>query len=139
MIVDKVQGTILCVIDFSDSSKKTLQWAIDNASKSRSHLTILYPYRLKKPETGESVMEMRKKIEDEARSRFRELENDLLAEASIPNDFRTEVGFLANRVEAHSKSQGIKFLVVARDLKSRHSDSFDDLVENTQIPVVIIP
>lgn len=139
MIVDKVQGTILCVIDFSDSSKKTLQWAIDNASKSRSHLTILYPYRLKKPENGESVMDMRKKIEDEARARFHELENDLLVGASIAYDFKTEVGFLANRVEAHSKSQGIIFVVVNRDLKSRHSYSFDDLVEHTQIPVVIIP
>lgn len=139
MIVDKIQGTILCVIDFSDSSRKTLQWAIENASLSGSHLTILYPYRLKKLQNGESAVDMRKKIEDEARSLFQVLENELLTGAAIPYDFKTEVGFLADRVEAHSKSQEVNFLVVNRDLRSSHSDSFDDLVEHTQIPVVIIP
>ena len=139
MILAKMEGTILCVIDFSVSSRKTLQWAIDNACQTKSRLTVLYPYRLTKLQNGESAFEMRKKIEDEAQSRFHELEIELLADAQIPYEFKTEVGFLANRVEAHSKSQGVNFLVVNRDLKTSHRESFDDLVEHTQIPVVIIP
>lgn len=139
MILDKMEGSILCVIDFSESARKTLQWAIDNACKTKSRLTVLYPYRLKKLQNGESAFEMRKKIEDDAQSRFHELEKELLAGAQIPYEFKTEVGFLANRVEAHSKSQSVNFLVVNRDLKTSHKESFDDLVEHTQIPVVIIP
>ena len=139
MILAKMEGTILCVIDFSDSSRKTLQWAIDNASETKSRLTVLYPYRLMKLQNGESAFEMRKKIEDEARLRFHELETELLADAQIPYEFKTEVGFLANRVEAHSKTQGVNVLVVNRDLKASHKESFDDLVDRTQIPVIIIP
>ena len=133
------QETILCVIDFSDSSRKTLQWAIDRACKSRSHLTVLYPYRLKRLQNGESAREMRKKIEDEARSSFDLLENDLLTKVQISYDFKTEVGFLANRVEEHSKNHTVCFLVVNRDLRTSQRESFDDLVENIQIPVVILP
>ncbi len=139
MILAKMEGTILCVIDFSDSSRKTLQWAIDNACRMKSRLTVLYPYRLKKLQNGESAFEMRKKIEDEAHLKFHELENELLSHVQIPYEFKTEVGFLANRVEAHSKSHGVNFLVVNRDLKTSQRESFDDLVEHTQIPVVIIP
>lgn len=139
MILAKMEGGILCVIDFSESARKTLKWAIDNACKTKARITVLYPYRLKQLKNGESAFEMRKKIEDEARTRFHELENELLAGAQIPYEFKPEVGFLANRVEAHSKNQSVNFLVVNRDLKTSHKESFDDLVENTQIPVVIIP
>jgi hypothetical protein len=82
---------------------------------------------------------MRKKIEDEAQLQFDELENDLIAGTQISYEFKTEVGFLANRVTEHSKNHPINFLVVNRDLRTSHKESFDDLVDNTQIPVVIIP
>jgi hypothetical protein len=84
-------------------------------------------------------MEMRKKIEDEARLQFDQLENDLIAGAPISYEFKSEVGFLANRVTEHSKNHPVNFLVVNRDMKTTHKESFDDLVDNTQIPVVIIP
>lgn len=134
-----MRGNILCVIDFSGSSRKTLQWAIDNASQTKAHLTVLYPYRLQKLQNGENAFEMRKKIEDDARSKFDKLENELLTGTKISYEFKTEVGFLANRVEAHSKNHGVNFLVVNKDLKTTHRESFDDLVDHTQIPVVIIP
>lgn len=133
-----MQDSILCVIDFSASSRKALQWAISNACNTRSHLTVLYPYRLKKPQNGESVMDMRKKIEEEARTSFGQLEKDLLQDTPISYEFKTEVGFLANRVEEHSKNHPLNFLVVNKGLRTTHKESFDDLVENTQVPVVII-
>lgn len=139
MSIDTMKDTILCVIDFSDSARKTLQWAISSAFKSRAHLTILYPYRLKKIQNGESVIEMRKKIEQEAQLRFKKLENDLLPDGQISYEFKSEVGFLADRVEEHSKHHRVNFLVVNRELRTSHRESFDDLVENTRIPVVIIP
>lgn len=84
-------------------------------------------------------MEMRKRIEDEARLQFNLLENDLIAGAAISYEFKTEVGFLANRVTEHSKNHPVTFLVVSKDLRTSHKESFDELVDNTQIPVVIIP
>ncbi len=134
-----MQNSILCVIDFSASSRKALQWAIADARKSHAHVTVLYPYRLKGPQNGETVMDMRKKIEAEAQLSFGQLEKDLLSSAQVSYDFKSEVGFLADRVEEHSKNHHVNFLVLDKELRTNHRESFDDLVENTTVPVVIVP
>jgi nucleotide-binding universal stress UspA family protein len=132
-------ASVLCVIDLSDSSRKALQWAIANARTNRAHLTILYPYRLIRGENGETVREMRRKIEEKAQENFGILERDFLRGGKVSYDFRTEVGFLADRVEEHTKNNHINFLVINKNLRSANKESFDDLVENSQVPLVIIP
>jgi hypothetical protein len=134
-----MQLSILCVIDFSESSKKALQWAIANANAHKSHLTVLYPYRLTRAQYGESAIAMRKKIEDEALKNFGLLEKDLLLNGKISYDFKSEVGFLADRVEEHTKNHPVSFMVIDKNIRAGNKESFDDLVENTQIPLVIIP
>lgn len=131
--------SILCVIDFSESSKKALQWAVQNASTDKSHLTILYPYRLIHVPYGESAMALRKKIEEEANRNFQILEKDLLLNKHISYDFKTEVGFIADRVEEHTKNQPINFLVIDKNIRTNNKESFDDLMENMHVPMVIIP
>ena len=131
--------SILCVIDFSESSKKALQWAVSSASNDKSHLTILYPYRLIHVPLGESAMALRKKIEEEANRNFKILEKDLLLDKKISYDFKTEVGFIADRVEEHTKVQPINFLVIDKNIRTSNKEAFDDLMESTHVPVVIVP
>jgi len=131
--------SILCVIDFSESSKKALEWAVENARTYQSHLTVLYPYRLNHLKNGENIMALRRKIEDEANQNFKILENDLLLNKHISYDFKTEVGFVADRVEEHSKNHPINFLVIDKSIRTSNKESFDDLMENMQVPLVIIP
>ncbi len=131
--------SVLCVIDFSESSKKALQWAVENARSNQSHLTVLYPYRLTQARHGENILAFRRKIEDEANQNFKILEKDLLLNKQISYDFKTEVGFIADRVEEHSKNHPINFLVVNNNVRMNNKESFDDLMENMQVPVVIIP
>ena len=133
-----MQNSILCAIDFLASSRETLQWAIANAGQTNSSLIILHAYRLNRPENGESVLDMRKKIEENAHLNFEELEKDLLMGRNIPYEFKTEVGFLAARVQEYSRNHPIQFLVISKAM-TNHKESFDDLVENMQVPVVIIP
>jgi hypothetical protein len=82
---------------------------------------------------------MRRKIEDEANQNFKILETDLLLNKQISYDFKTEVGFIADRVEEHSKNHPINFLVVNKNVRMNNKESFDDLMENMQVPLVIIP
>jgi len=131
--------SILCVIDFSDSSRNALQWAADNARTYQLHLTVLYSYRLNHVRHGESIVALRKKIEDEANQNFKILENDLLLNRHISYDFKTEVGFIADRVEEHSKNHPINFLVIDKNIRTSNKESFDDLMEHMQVPLVIIP
>ena len=130
--------SILCVIDFSESSKNALKWAVMH-THSDAHLTILYPYRLIHVPYGESAMGLRKKIEEEANRNFQILEKDLLLDKKISYDFKTEVGFIADRVEEHNRKQPINFLVINKNIRTTNKESFDDLVENTRVPMVIIP
>jgi len=131
--------SILCVIDFSESSKKVLQWAAENARTNQSHLTVLYSYRLTPVRNGESIVALKRKIEDEANQNFKILETDLLLDKHITYDFKTEVGFIADRVQEHSKNHPINFLVIDKCIRTSNKESFDELMENMQVPLVIIP
>ncbi len=134
-----MSASVLCIIDFSESSRKALQWAIANAMSHKSHLTILYPYRLTRAQYGESAIALRKKIEDEARKSFGILEQDLLVNKKISYDFKTEVGFISDRVEEHTKNHPVVFMVINKSIRKGNRESFDELVDGTEIPLVIIP
>ena len=101
-------------------------------------MTVLYPYRLTRLPINESALMLRKKIEDEAVKNFEVLENKLLKRCNVSYDFRTEVGFLSDRVKEYVKEQPINFGVIARNMKSTNKESFDDLMETTDVPVVIV-
>jgi hypothetical protein len=132
-------ASVLCIIDFSESSRNALQWAIAHAATHKSHLTVLYPYRLTRAQYGESAIALRKKIEEEAHKSFQLLEQDLLANQKISYDFKTEVGFIADRVEEHTKRHPVIFMVINKSIRKGNRESFDELVEDTEIPLVIIP
>lgn len=128
---------ILCTTDFSDSSNVALEWSINLARKLDAHLTVLYTYRLFK-QNGEAVM-MKRIIEKEAAKNFGALENELLNGSGIDYDFKTEVGFVADRVGAHAKKKHISFLVMGKTMSTANKEIFDDLVAQLKVPLVIVP
>lgn len=129
---------ILCTIDFSESSRHALQWAVAEAQKYSGHLTILYTYRLIKPKNGE-IVEIKKKIEEDAALKFSQLESEILLNQNISYDFRIEVGFINDRVAFFTQHNPIKFLVMDRAMGSSNKESFNELVEHIKVPLVIVP
>ncbi len=127
---------IVSVTDFSESSRETVRWAIDLAKKLDSHLTILYTYRLFKQD-GEAIP-LKRKMEAEASKSFVELEKELLAGSGIEYDFKTEVGFVDDRVAEYLKHNKLSFLVMGK-LGARNKETFDDLLKHLQVPLVIVP
>ena len=116
-----------------------MQWAADSAVSNQAHLTVLYPYRLTRLPFGESAVAMRKKIEEQATRNFEALESELLKGKNISYDFKSEVGFLSDRVEEHSRRNPLSFVVIDKSIRSINRESFDDLVEHADVPVVIVP
>jgi nucleotide-binding universal stress UspA family protein len=129
---------ILCAIDFSASSKEALRWSIDLARKLNHHITVLYVYRLLQPYNGE-VIEAKKKIEAEAIKNFSTLEKELLTGRGISYDFKTEIGFVADRAKDHVKKNGVELLVVGKKMSTINKQSFDELIADLQMPLVIVP
>jgi len=130
--------TILCTIDFSDSSKHALQWSVVISQKLKIHLTVLYTYRLVSSQK-EEVLQMRKKLEDDATKNFLSWEKEFLIGKEISYDFKTEVGFVADRIEEYAKKNPIGFLVMGRNSSTGSKESFDELVGHIDMPLVIVP
>jgi hypothetical protein len=53
--------------------------------------------------------------------------------------FKIEIGFVDDRIEEHTKNNKISFLVMGKNMSIRNKESFDELVENLQAPLVIVP
>ncbi|HEU5290467.1 MAG TPA: universal stress protein [Cyclobacteriaceae bacterium] len=134
----KMTSAIICTTDFSESSKEALRWSIDMARKMGSHLTILHTYRLIK-QNGEGAIPQKKKIEEDAMKNLTQLEKELLSNSGVEYDFKIEVGFVDDRIAEHVKSNQISFLVIDKGMGLRNKESFDDLVRDLQIPLVIVP
>ena len=129
---------ILCTTDFSEPSKRALEWAINFSKKEGSNLTILFTYRLTK-NAGEELVPWKKRVEEEAKKKFIAFESQHLKDIGIKYEFRIEVGFVADRIEDHAKNNPLGFLVIDKSMCARSKESFDDLIENINVPVVIIP
>lgn len=129
---------ILCTIDFTESSKDALKMAVSLAGLLKTHLTILYTYRLTNVHNGEAI-ELKKKIEENARQNFTSFEDELLRGNSVPYDFKVEVGFISNRVRDYSKKNGVSFLVMGNKVNVNNKESFDELAAELQVPLVIVP
>jgi hypothetical protein len=133
-----MNNAILCTIDFSDTSRDVLTYAVNLSKQFNSHITILYTYRLLSQLNGELV-EMRKKIEEKAREDFSILEKEVLAGSGVSYDFKIEVGFVSNRVKEYAKKHSLSFLVMGKKMNGSSKESFDELAENIQVPLVIVP
>lgn len=133
-----MDNTILCTIDFSEPSKDVLMYAVNLSKQFKSHITILYTYRLLNSQNGELV-DMKKKIEEQAKQNFSLLEKEVLVGSGVSYDFKIEVGFVSNRVREYAKENGVSFLVMGRKMNGRNKESFDELTENIHVPLVIVP
>lgn len=129
---------ILCTTDFSEPSKRALEWAVDFSKKEGSQLTILFTYRLTKNAAEELVL-WKKRVEEDAKKKFIAFESQHLKDVGIKYEFRIEVGFVADRIEDHAKNNPLGFLVMDRSMCTRNKEAFDDLMEIIKVPVVIVP
>jgi hypothetical protein len=129
---------IVCSIDFSESSKDALKWAVSLAIQHKTHLTILFTYRLLNSRNGE-VLELRKKTEENAIRNFSVLEDEIVRGRGVSYDFKIEVGFVSSRVADYVKKAGVSFLVMGKQMNSTNRESFDELAESIQVPLVIVP
>jgi len=132
-----MDNTILCAIDFSEPSKEVLKYAVNLSKQFRSHITVLYTYRLLHSK-GEAV-EIRNKMEDQAKRNFAALEKEVLEGSGVSYDFKIEVGFVSNRVKEYTKKNGVNFLVMGNEMNGSSKESFDELAENIQVPLIIVP
>lgn len=129
---------VLCTVDFSNPSIQALKWAVKFSRDIGCELAILYSYRL----TGrmnEDIISSKKKMEQEALRHFTDFENEYLKNISLTYEFKVEIGFIADRIEDFAKNNTLSFIVMDKALCMRSRDTFDELLEQTNVPLIIIP
>jgi hypothetical protein len=129
---------IICTIDFSESSKDALRWSVSLAKLMKTHLTVLYTYRLFNSSNGE-VLDLRRGIETNAIKKFSALEQEVLVGSGVPYEFKVEVGFVSNRVRHYTKKDEVSFVVMGNKMNAANKETFDELAESIQVPLVIVP
>ena len=82
---------------------------------------------------------MKKNLEEEALQKFIQLEKDILQGRLSSYDFKTEVGFMADRIEKHLRQHAISFVVMDKNLGASSKEVLDDLLEHVHAPLVIVP
>jgi len=108
------------------------------AQQLKCHLTILYTYRLLHYRNGE-VVQLKKTMEDEAKQRFQLLESEFLVGKGISYDFKTEVGFVNDRIENHAKKNSLRFLVMNKNSSDSEKDGIRELMDHIHVPVLLVP
>jgi nucleotide-binding universal stress UspA family protein len=129
---------IICTVDFSESSRDALKWSVSLAKLLKASLTVLYTYRLLNSVNGEAT-ELRKLIEDNAHKNFAMLEKDILSGCGVPYQLKVEVGFVSNRVKHYAKNNAVSIVVMGNKMNSSNNETFDELAETMQVPLVIVP
>jgi hypothetical protein len=131
------------VIDLSETSIKVLEVAARMAYANKTHLTILFPYRLINNGYKDDVSKLKLKLEQEAREKFKEIEKKIEALKLIGFDFQPEIGFAADRISYYVKRTKVDMII----LSQRQADSIDEvngvglrnLITNSKVPFTIIP
>jgi hypothetical protein len=130
---------ILCLIDFSEASRQALGWAAQEAVKQDTQLTVLYPYRLNQLSGKEDVVSLRHGIDAEAISNFEKIAKGTLDGANVKYEFRPEVGFINDRVFAHSHRKEFAMMVISKRMAVTNKENMAELIDLIKFPLVIIP
>jgi nucleotide-binding universal stress UspA family protein len=135
--------TILCAIDFSESSLQALRWSMREAQLHKAQVTFLYCYRLiADGDEGESL-NMKREMETKAIDQFHKIESELIDKPTVPYQFVTEIGFFPSRIEMFVRKSPVSLLVMGNSIIENFNEyknlSFDQFLHTTKVPVVIAP
>lgn len=133
---------ILCALDFSEASDQVIKVALDIAAQKRTNLVVLYAYRLLQPKDQE-IAEYRKEIEMRAQQDFAGIVKRLGINGDVPYEFRSEIGFLSDRIETYLKKNAVDIIVMSQSLAHNINEhkglTFEHFLDTARTPVLVVP
>jgi hypothetical protein len=132
---------VLCVIDLTPASVSVLGVSAGLAMRLRAPLTVLYPYRIMPDK--EPIADYRKSLLQKAQHDFIELEQKLHLNGSLQYEFRAEVGFLSDRVEAFLRQHTVLLVAMGEKMALERNESglnnLQELMKRIPVPVLVVP
>ena len=135
--------TILCAIDFSESSLHALKWTMKMAKLTHAQVTVLFCYRLIAAQDDAETLSLKKNMENEALKKFNEIEKGMDHSKTVSYQFVTEVGFYPFRIEMFIRKSPVNMLVLGNSIIDNFNEykslSFEQFLKSSKIPVVVVP
>jgi hypothetical protein len=134
---------ILCVIDLTEKSAQVLEVAARMACAYKSHLTILFPYRLLDKGENVDVAKLKTKLEQDAKEKFLVMKSQVLLLSQVSHEFQAEIGFPADRIHAFVRRNKVNCVVISQRQASLMNEvnqlAFQNLISNTRLPFTVVP
>jgi nucleotide-binding universal stress UspA family protein len=134
---------ILCVIDLSEKSGQVLEVAARMAYAYKSHLTILFPYRLIDRSYSGDVAKLKIKLEQEAKEKFSSLKSQLPLLKQVSHEFQSEIGFPADRINSFVRRNKVDSVVISQRQATLMNEvnplALQNLITNSRLPFTIVP
>ncbi len=134
---------ILCVVDLSESSVKVLEVAARMAYANKTHLTILFPYRLISYVYKEDISQLKGKLEQEARDKFLVIQKQIEILDHIFFEFQAEIGFAVDRINSYVRQNKVDMIIISQSqanlINEVNGTALQNLIANSEIPFMIVP
>jgi nucleotide-binding universal stress UspA family protein len=134
---------ILSVIDLTQTTTQVLEVAARMAYAYKSHLTILFPYRLIDKGYSGEISKLKLKLEQEARDKFLSIKAQVPLLDQISYDLQTEIGFPADRINAFLRKNKVDAIVIgqrqANSINETGNLALQNLIKTSKLPFTIVP
>jgi hypothetical protein len=134
---------ILCVIDLTQSSAAVLDTAVRIASAFKTHLVILFPYRLIDYSYTGELSALNSKLMCDAKEKFSALKPQSEIVNHFSYEFRPELGFSSDRITSFLKTDEADMVVIGQQQANAMNDlsksTLQDLIKNSKLPFTIVP
>ncbi|MBL6449357.1 universal stress protein [Fulvivirga sp. 29W222] len=138
--------SIICPVDFSESSANALSFALDIAQSNQSELVVLYTYRLisgTDDKAGANRISLKRQQEEIANKRIEELKKRFPEFEQVRHTFLAEVGFINDRLAMAIEKYNVDLIVLTENIKMRLKERWEDGDESVlarfNCPVLLIP
>ena len=135
--------TILCAIDFSESSLSAIHWTLETAQLTGAKVTVLFCYRLIPTADHKESLELKRNSEEAAKMKFNEIEKSLVHGRPLSCQFICQIGFFPFLIDMQLRNAAIGLLVMGKSIVQSFTDykslSFEQFLKDTKVPVVVVP
>ena len=135
--------SVLCVVDLSESSVRVLEVAARMAYANKTHLTILFPYRLISYAYKEDISKLKGKLEQEAREKFSVIQKQVEILNNISFEFHPEIGFAVDRINSYVRQNNVDMIVIsqtqANSINEVNFTALQNLIASSKTPFTIVP
>lgn len=109
----------------------------------RSHLVILFPYRLIDSGYKGEISKLKSKLEQDAREKFQSLAGQVPLLDQLSYEFQPEIGFPADRINSFVRRNKVDSVVIsqrqANVMNELNYMVLQNLIANSKLPFTIVP